>query len=158
MVESTQDSVYDITCLGSEIDPQFLVEEFALSKTQFIGDLLTFPVPLQFRSSECISHHSNTNSHQITETVFINGGSLHALRMENKFLGLTSLKQFDYTYLSFNINQSVMQNAKLRSSKGRLFHTKSGIFGFSSSFSFYSNPKNFESNPAVIKSNPTGPA
>jgi hypothetical protein len=38
VAESTPCLVYDITCLGSEIDPQFSVEEYAVLKRRFIDD------------------------------------------------------------------------------------------------------------------------
>jgi hypothetical protein len=71
---------------------------------------------------------------------------MHILEMENKFLGLSNLKQFDYTYLAIDSNQNVKQIVELQFRKGRRFHTKSEIFGFSSfDYQFNTNLKTFES-------------
>jgi hypothetical protein len=72
----------------------------------------------------------------IIKTILIKGGSLHILRMENKFLDMTEMKQFDYVCLSVDLNQNVKQIVELRFSKGGLFYTKCGIFGLSSNFEF----------------------
>jgi hypothetical protein len=68
--------------------------------------------------------------------------------MENKFLSLSSLKQFEYICLAIDLNQNVKQIAELQFSKGMLFHTKGEIFGCSGSFDyqFNTNLKTFESN------------
>jgi hypothetical protein len=97
--------------LGLEIDQQFLVEEFAVLKRQFILDSLMFPILLHYRSSGDTLHHSRLNNHQVMGVVFVNGGNLNVLKTENKFFGL--MKQFDYAYLSVGLNQSVEQNAEL---------------------------------------------
>jgi hypothetical protein len=54
--------------------------------------------------------------------------------MKSKLSGLSNMKQFDYTCLSIEMIQNVKQNAELRFSKGRVFHTKGRIFSFSSNF------------------------
>jgi hypothetical protein len=65
---------------------------------------LTFLVPQRCRSSENNLYHSETNDHQVIETIFINGVTLPVLRMENELLELADVKQFDYAFLSVDLS------------------------------------------------------
>jgi hypothetical protein len=111
--ECTPCLVYCTTCLESEINPMFSVEEFV--ESSFIGKsslcLLSFTssIHFQIRSFGSTLHHSCLSDHQITELLFLNGDTIYPFEMENVTSGF-GLKQFSYLFYSIGLTQSGKQN------------------------------------------------
>jgi hypothetical protein len=135
--------------LESEIKSTFLIGKF--NEGSFIESSNKYsasPTHYHYRSYTNFLHHPSLSDQQITESVFIDDGTLHVLKAENKVTGF-DLKQFDYWLYSIKLIQSEKQNLELQVSRGRLFYTKSGIFGISSSFKIRPDLSVLKPNPCV---------
>jgi hypothetical protein len=140
--ECIKDSDYCRTCLESEINPMLLIREFYEKSfiTSSGKSSTTSSFNFQNRSFKDDLHHSSLSDHQIIGFMFIDDGTFHIFRTENKVSGC-GLKQFDYLLYLIRLIRNEKQKLALQFSKGRLLYSKCGIFGINSSFMFQSDPK-----------------
>jgi hypothetical protein len=109
-VESTHCSDHGITCLGSEIEPQSLDEEFTntVSSKNSVSHINQFLFSSQVNQSnynhsgnlDRCSHHSSLNGVQARVVSFKSDGKFYIIEVDNRLSGLKDAYQLEYNCLS----------------------------------------------------------